>query len=121
MSLYVNPRELEAFRTAFKAAGKKLDTGKSCVRFRRLEDLELPAVARLVAATRLEDFVKVFEASRAGKAGRAGRERLRPSRAEDEQIRGEGSASVRAGGGAPAPVKKSRADKAGRITKGKRR
>jgi excinuclease ABC subunit C len=31
-------------------------------------------------------------------------ERLRPRRAEDEQIRGEASASVRAGGGAPAPV-----------------
>jgi hypothetical protein len=73
MSLYVNPRELESFRAAFKAAGKKLDRGKSCVRFRRLEDLELPAVARLVAATRLEDFVKVFEASRAGGAGGAGK------------------------------------------------
>ena len=33
-------------------------------------------------------------------------ERLRPRRAEDEQIRGEASASVRAGGGAPAPLKK---------------
>jgi hypothetical protein len=54
MSLYVNPKELAAFRAAFKAAGKKLDTGKSCVRFRQLDDLELPAVARLVAATRVE-------------------------------------------------------------------
>jgi thioredoxin reductase len=36
---------------------------------------------------------------------RAG-ERLRPHRAEDMDIRGEGSASVRAGGGAPAPVEK---------------
>src|SRR5438093_10162959 len=31
-------------------------------------------------------------------------ERLRPRRAEDMEIRGEVSASVRAGGGAPAPV-----------------
>jgi serine/threonine-protein kinase len=31
-------------------------------------------------------------------------ERLRPRRAEDEQVRGEVSASARAGGGAPAPV-----------------
>jgi ATP-binding cassette subfamily B protein len=31
-------------------------------------------------------------------------QRLRPSRAEDEQIRREGSASVRGGGGAPPPV-----------------
>jgi len=35
------------------------------------------------------------------------RERLRPRRAEDEQIRGEASALVRAGGGVPAPVKKN--------------
>ncbi|HEY3042874.1 MAG TPA: ABC transporter ATP-binding protein, partial [Vicinamibacterales bacterium] len=48
---------------------------------------------------------------RAGKAGKAGGaggraegERLRPRRAEDEQIRGEASASVRAGGGAPAQL-----------------
>jgi ATP-binding cassette subfamily B multidrug efflux pump len=49
---------------------------------------------------------------RAGGAGRAGRaegERLRPHRAEDERIRGEVSASVRAGGGAPAPVQNVRA------------
>jgi serine/threonine-protein kinase len=31
-------------------------------------------------------------------------ERLRPPRAEDMEIRGEGSASVRAGGGPPAPL-----------------
>jgi protein ImuB len=37
-------------------------------------------------------------------AGGAGGERLRPCRAEDMEIRGEASASVRAGGGAPAPL-----------------
>ncbi len=49
----------------------------------------------------------VAEIERAGEAGMAGMaagERLRPRRAEDKQIRGEASASVRAGGGAPAPV-----------------
>src|SRR5687768_17282426 len=35
------------------------------------------------------------------------RERLRPCRGEDKRVRGEASASERAGGGAPAPVKKS--------------
>jgi GTP-binding protein len=35
-----------------------------------------------------------------------GRQRLRPSRGEDTQIRSEGSASGRAGGGAPVPVRK---------------
>jgi ATP-binding cassette subfamily B multidrug efflux pump len=44
-------------------------------------------------------------AGQAGGAGQAGEERLRPYRAEDMGIQGEVSASVRAGGGAPAPVK----------------
>ena len=48
---------------------------------------------------------------REGQEGLEG-ERLRPRRAEDKQIRGEASASVRAGGGAPAPLKKD--DEAGR-------
>jgi hypothetical protein len=37
--------------------------------------------------------------------GKAGRERLRPCGAEDMRIRGDASASVRDGGGAPPPVK----------------
>src|SRR6266850_4420084 len=49
---------------------------------------------------------RVPNASKTG-AGRAdpGQQRLRPHRAEDQRIRGEVSASLRAGGGAPAPVK----------------
>jgi DNA repair protein RecN (Recombination protein N) len=47
------------------------------------------------------------------RAGGAGGERLRPRRAEDNQIRGEASASVRAGGGASAPVEKTPGDSAG--------
>ena len=76
MSLYLDRGELAAFRASFEAAGKKLDAGKSCVRFRRLDDLVLPAVARLVAATPVEHLVATFEkahASRAGGAGGAGR------------------------------------------------
>ena len=38
---------------------------------------------------------------------RRGRRRLRPHLAEDMYILGEVSASVRAGGGAPAPVEES--------------
>jgi len=54
-------------------------------------------------------------AGEAGKAGKAGgvkdeeESRLRPRGAEDKQIRGDASASVRAGGGAPAPVQNVRA------------
>jgi hypothetical protein len=49
---------------------------------------------------------------------RAGGERLRPCQAEAKQSRGEAAASVRAGGGAPAPVKKSWAVRAGALLAG---
>ena len=44
---------------------------------------------------------------RAGQAGQAGQDRLRPRRGEDTNVRAEASAKSRAGGGAPAQLKKS--------------
>jgi hypothetical protein len=49
-----------------------------------------------------------------------GRERPRPCRAEDMGIRGEASALVRAGGGAPAPLKKVELEGLGRLPFDKR-
>jgi hypothetical protein len=47
----------EKLEKAFARAGKKLDMGKSCLRFKRLDELALPAVAQAVAATPMEKFV----------------------------------------------------------------
>ena len=47
-------RELEA---GFRAAGKKLDMGKSCLRFKSLDDLPLPVIAKAVAATPMKAYV----------------------------------------------------------------
>jgi hypothetical protein len=47
-------KELEA---GFKAAGKRLDMGKSCVRFKRLDDLPLDVIGRMVAATPMDGYV----------------------------------------------------------------
>jgi hypothetical protein len=51
----------------FKAAGKKLDMGKSCIRFRKVEDLPLDVIGDLVAATPMKayvSFVKKVHAKR---------------------------------------------------------
>ena len=58
------------FRERYLAAGKKLDMGKSCVRFRKLDDLPLALVGEVVARTPIADFVEVYKASRAGRARR---------------------------------------------------
>jgi hypothetical protein len=61
----VQDSEQEAFlRDAFRKAGKKLDMGKSCLRFKRLDDLPLDAIARVVASTPPEKFIAQYEASR---------------------------------------------------------
>ncbi len=56
------------FRERYRAAGKKLDMGKSCVRFRKLDDLPLELVGEVVARTPIADFVEVYKASRSGRA-----------------------------------------------------
>ena len=51
-------------RSEFRKAGKKLDMGKSCVRFRKLEDLPLDVIGRAIAEIPPECWVKYYEATR---------------------------------------------------------
>lgn len=61
--------EDEAFlRRAFERAGKKLDMGKCCVRFKKLDDLPLDAIGELVARTPPERMIETYERARAGTA-----------------------------------------------------
>ena len=64
MCVYQDPQTEAAFREEFARAGKKLDMGKSCVRFRRLDDLPLDVVGRTIAATPPEELIRQYEASR---------------------------------------------------------
>ena len=66
VSLYLmgvyGEREQE-FRAEFEATGRKLDMGKSCVRFKRPDDLPLDLLGREVARQSVDEFVaKVREA-----------------------------------------------------------
>ncbi len=56
---------LEAwFRERYKATGKRLDMGKSCVRFRKLDDLPLDLVGETIAMTAIDEFLEIYRASR---------------------------------------------------------
>ncbi len=57
-SLYCLPGAEANFRAAWKATGRKLDMGKSCLRFKKLEDLDLELIRKAVAATPVADFVR---------------------------------------------------------------
>lgn len=54
------------FRKAFEAAGKKLDMGKSCVRFKQIDDLPLDVIAETVAMTSVDEYIAMHERSREG-------------------------------------------------------
>ena len=48
--LYNDPAEIARFEAEWKKTGKKLDMGKSCVRFKKLENLALDVIGPSVAA-----------------------------------------------------------------------
>jgi hypothetical protein len=46
---------------AFKKAGKRLDMGKCCLRFKRLDDLELTSVAKMIAMSTPEKYLAYYK------------------------------------------------------------
>ena len=56
-TIYVSPESAEAFERAYRATGKRYDVGKSCVRFRKLDDLPLDLIGKTVKATPAKNFV----------------------------------------------------------------
>jgi hypothetical protein len=67
MGVYQNEKLQKDLAASFKRAGKKLDMGKSCLRFKKLEDLDLDAVSRAIASTPPEKFIADYEAARGGR------------------------------------------------------
>ena len=59
--VYASQARTERLRAAFASAGKKLDMGKSCIRFRRIEDLAEQAIADAVGAVPVEAFIAECE------------------------------------------------------------
>ncbi len=64
MNVYGSPTRLRELKDRFAKAGKKLDMGKSCLRFRKLEDVPLDVIGKMVAGTSMEEFIAIYEASR---------------------------------------------------------
>ncbi len=66
-ALYPDPQSLAAFQEAYRATGKKLDMGKSCVRFKTLDDLPLELIGETIAGWSPEEFVELTERMRAAR------------------------------------------------------
>lgn len=57
---------LQEFREAYLATGKNLDMGKSCVRFRKLDDLPLDVIGAEVARYDVDEFIGMAERAHGG-------------------------------------------------------
>ena len=52
------------FREAWARTGKRLDMGKACIRFKKLDDLALDVLAEAVRRVPARTFIEYYEASR---------------------------------------------------------
>ena len=59
--VYASDERTARLRDAWAAAGKTLDMGKSCIRFKRAADLAQDVVAAEIAATPPADFIALYE------------------------------------------------------------
>jgi len=56
-AIYMDDASREEFERDYAATGKRMDLGKSCVRFRRLDDLPLDLIGRAIARMPVAEFV----------------------------------------------------------------
>ncbi|MBM4107632.1 MAG: DUF1801 domain-containing protein [Phycisphaerae bacterium] len=102
MSVYADPAEERWLRERWTGAGKKLDMGKCCIRFRRLEDVPLEVLGEAIARVSLKSHVARYESA------------LRPAKARPSKPK-RGPAKATAPHSRKAPAKKAaRAGKARR-------
>ncbi len=67
MGVYGDPEMESWFVGRYRDSRKRLDMGKSCVRFRTLDDLPLDLVGEAIARTSVEDFIQLYENARASR------------------------------------------------------
>ena len=63
--IYADADAREGFLEEYRSTGKRLDMGKSCVRFRNIDDLPLDVIGRAIAAFDVAAFVILIESQRA--------------------------------------------------------
>ena len=66
MGLYADPDSgrAEDFRRRWTASGRRLDLGKSCLRFRTPADLDVDLLRETLGALSVDDYVALYERSR---------------------------------------------------------
>ena len=62
--IYIDKKHQQEFEKAYQETGKKYDVGKSCVRFKKIEDLPLNLIGKSIASLDMEKFVALVKKNR---------------------------------------------------------
>lgn len=57
MGVYGDPEQEARLKEGYRQADKRIDMGKSCVRFKRIDDLPIEVIGELIASTSVEDMI----------------------------------------------------------------
>jgi hypothetical protein len=71
MSVYADPVEEKWLRDRWTKAGKKLDMGKCCIRFKKLDDVPLNVVAEAFGRVSVERHIAYYEKALGGSGARS--------------------------------------------------
>ncbi len=63
MSVYGDPEQEAWFREAWVKTGKKLDMGKSCVKFKTIEDVPLKVIGQAIKRVPVKKYIDNYEAT----------------------------------------------------------
>lgn len=69
VAAYGNPVLGARLKAGFRAAGKRLDMGKGCIRFREAEDLALGVIGQIIASVPMKKYIAYIEAAQARRRG----------------------------------------------------
>ncbi|MGB7345042.1 MAG: DUF1801 domain-containing protein [Pirellulaceae bacterium] len=61
--MYADSKVEAWFRKEWAKTGKKLDMGKSCIRFRKLDDLPLDLIGQTIAKIPVDQMIKQYESA----------------------------------------------------------
>ena len=62
MGIYADPKLFDWFTKAYaKAVTGKLDMGKSCIRFKKPENIPYPLIGELITKMTVNDWIKLYE------------------------------------------------------------
>jgi len=65
MSIYSLPDQLAWFQTEWpQHTSRKLDMGKSCIRFKQMDDIPLKLIGELASQLTRQEWIEIYERSK---------------------------------------------------------